>query len=191
MNSIGVSRSGGCRDRTHHGDPIGETGDNTAWNRLPNDKGRIGEVVRHRGLAAREGPHQRTLAHGLTLIVVNQVQLEEIVPAKPVVPLRAEALLAAVVVVVARAVVPEIGGLRVGLLEIALGVEKTEGVFAFEPVDRDGEIFDFAAKHGEFLLVGDVNELVRTAGLAHRHLLGEPRCNAPREAVTDAALFPH
>ena len=95
----------------------------------------------------------------------------------------------AVVVVILRAVIPDVGGLRIGLLVIAIGAEETKGVFAVEGVDRDSQVFGVAAENGEFFDVGTVEERVSAAHLTQRDLLGEPRGLARREVVTHAAFL--
>lgn len=122
-------------------------------------------------------------------VVVDEVELENGVTAQAVVPLGIQAALLAVVVVVLRAIVPDVGGLIVGLLVVALRAVEAEGVFRVERVDGDGEVFDGAAEDGEFLHVGAVEESVVAAGFAERDLLGEPRGGAGGEAVAHAALL--
>ena len=161
-------------------DAIGPARDDTA-------RGGVGNG----GLRSGEGAHLVLAAHGLGGIVVDEVELEDRVTTQAIVPLGVNRTLLAVVVVVLSAVIPQVGRLGVGLLVVAVGAEEAEGVFRVESVDRDGEVFDFAAENGELLHVGAIEEGVVAAGFAQRYLLGEPRGGAGGQTVAHAALFLH
>ena len=107
-----------------------------------------------------------------------------------VVGLEADAGLLAVVVIVPRAVVPEIGGLGGGVFEIAQGAEAADGVFGVEHVERETEV-TLAAEDVEELLPADVEERMRAVFFAGGRLLGERRSVADAGAVGDAATLAH
>ena len=148
--------------------------------------GRVG----HSGLIAREGAEQIPQTKPLKGIVVDQVERELGVGGQPEVQLRVHTRLLAVVVVVLRAIVPDIGGRRRGVLKIARSAEEPDGLLAEENIQRHAEI-TLVAQHIEDFLIADIEQRMGPMLLAQWNLLGVGRSDAGGEIVGDAPFFLH
>ena len=148
--------------------------------------GRVG----HSGLIAREGAEQIAQTKPLKGIVVDQVERELGVGGQPEVQLRVHTRLLAVVVVVLRAIVPDIGGRRRGVLKIARSAEEPDGLLAEENIQRHAEI-TLVAQHIEDFLIADIEQRMGPMLLAQGNLLGVGRSDAGGEIIGDAPFFLH
>ena len=129
-------------------------------------------------------------AEGLDGVARDRVDRELGGGREAVVGLEADAGLLAVVVIVPGAVVPEIGGLRGGVFEIAQGAEAADGVFGVEHVEGETEVA-LAAEEIEELLPADVEERVGAVFFAGGRLLGERGSVADTGTVGDTAALLH
>ena len=167
-----------CGHRTHLGDPVREARDHP------------GGGARHRGLRSRKRAEQIPQAKPFEGVVVDQVERKLGVHGEPVVELRVHTRLLAVVVIVLRAIVPDIGGRRRGVLKIARRAEEPDGLLAEENIQRHTEI-TLVAQHIEDFLIADIEQRMGPMLLAQRNLLGVWRSDARGKIIGDAPFFLH
>ena len=177
-----VDRRGG--DGAHGGDAVGVAGLDAGSGVGGRADGGIEDDL------TGEGADVVLAAENFRVIDVAREERELRRGAEAVVDLGRDVFLAAVIIDVAGAVIPEVIGLRSGVLEIALRGEPAECGLGVEEADVDAEVAA-AAKRVEHFLVAEVGEGVDALLLAEGNLLGERRRDAGGERVGDAAFFAH
>ena len=164
--------------RTHLRDAVRETRDHA------------GGGARHRGLRSRKRAEQIPQAKPFERVVVDQVERDLGIGGQPVIELRVHTRLLAVVVVVLRAIVPDVGGRGRRVLEIARRAEESNGLLAVENIQRHAEI-TLVAQHIEDFLIADIEQRVGPMLLAQRNLLGVGRSDARGKIIGDTPFFLH
>ena len=181
MEEIGhlrLQRDGRGGDRAHLRDAVGVARDDA------------GGRSRNGALVAGERPEVVAEAEAFEGVVEDVVERELGALGEAVVELQVETRLLAVVIIVLGTEVPEVGGRRGGVLEVARGAEEADRLLAVEQVERHPEV-PLAAQHAEDLLPRDVQQRVGAVLLAQGDLLGARRGDARREIISDAPLLLH
>ena len=182
IDIVRVGAGGGrARDRLQHRDGIRkQSGHN------PRGGARHLRVA----IAGRGGRHAHAPAMPLEVIVLRDGQGKLRRRRPLVVGLERDALLLAVIDIVPRLVVEDGGRTVEQAGAIKDRLKAAHGIFRVEHVDGGAEIA-IAAENAEHLLVGDIENWVRTVVRTPRRLFEDIRCHAHAEIVGRAAVFLH
>ena len=182
IDIVRVGAGGGrARDRSQHRDHIGKSS---------GDDARRGARHLRVAVAGRGGRHAHAPAMPLEVIVLRDGQGKLRRRRPLVVGLQRDALLLAVVDIVPRLVVEDGGRTVEQAGAIKDRLKAAHGIFRVEHVDGGAEIA-IAAENAEHLLVGDIENWVRTVVRTPRRLFEDIRCHAHAEIVGRAAVFLH